>query len=415
MATTSIPANCQAVENALLQESGRLSGEMYQRIARKRPIVRLLGKTRGAWQNGMGTSVSAVTFEKAFPALTGDPWEAIANSDGDALNACRPPNEVVTFGQTSRAFTPKHYSVNTQDFCIKDIQTDWQFQQFFTSVNKALDIISEWVWARRFILDYFEGAGHNLTLNGSGPDSLTITDQDNGYSVASPATVKLSMGVLNDIKLSLNREGGDKPTMFDEMTNEPVHTVIVSAETFQHILRDSPDIVANVRYAYMGAREDSPLIPGLPTKKQTFGGWNFEVDPFPRRFVISGGAYVEVASHVRVATTKGYKWNVNSAWKVAPYEESIVFHEDNIQELSVNTITSPAPGWNFDARSWMGEFTPRNILDRTCNQDGTIIYMRALYASAARPVNPEVGYTILHARCSLPYDTKSCDGYDYSN
>ncbi len=132
--------------------------------------------------------------------------------------------------------------------------------------------------------------------------------------------------------------------------------------------------------------------------------------PYPRRFTYSGGAYVEIDPWVSSATTKGIQWNQNPLYKVAPFEETIVWHEANYQSLAVNTVTNPAPGWSFNPRDWMGKFEPRNILHKTCNPDGTIIYWRALFADASKPQNPYVGYAILHTRCGIDTDLLSCTG-----
>jgi hypothetical protein len=416
MATTSIPANCQAVTEQLLVETNRLNGPMYVRGARKRPIIGLQSKTNGAWANGMGFTVGAVTFERAFPALTGDSWTTIAASDGDSVNACRPPSETVQFGETTRTYSPRHYSVNTQDWCVRDIQMGWQFSEFLGNVNKALGDITEWVWYRRYTTDYFTLAGHNLTLNASlASVQDTYGTGNTGYNTSNLATGRLTQSVLDNIYADLYREGGDKANGWDEGTASPVFTLITSMETSRHIVIDAPDIRNDNRWANMGVGNgrdnNNPLMVGLPTKMRNYGGFVHMIDPYPRRFIFTNSTYIEVPPFISSSTTKGIKWEQNAAYKTAPFEESIVWHEDCYQNLMVNTVNNPAPGWNFSPHDWMGQFEPRNILDRTCNQDGDIIYMRALFASAAKPLNPAVGWTILHARCGITIDTNLCYGY----
>jgi hypothetical protein len=404
MATTAIPANCAAVTNALLAESGRLGGRMYMRSVRKRPILKYQMSTRGAWMNGMGFSYSAVTFERSFAPLTGDPWTTITASDGDSTDACRPPTDTVAFGQTTRTVTPRHYAINTQHFCIRDIQFDWQYAEWMTKVSNALAYIPEWVWARRFTQDYFTNAGHHLTLN----IANGTQDDPSAYNVSNLPTAPLSLGVLNNIKLDLDREGGETAAGVDDSTNEPVFTVIGSAEIFDSIIRDNPNLRQDVRYATMGRGEDAPTYPGIKVKRRNYAGWVFEADPFPRRFTFSGGAYLEIAPFVQSATTKGYKWEQNPLWQQAPYEEAIVWHEECYQDLAVNTAENIPADWKFTPQNWMGSFSVRNILHETCNPDGSEIFFRSLFASAARPINPKVGWTILYARCGLPTDLHTC-------
>jgi hypothetical protein len=167
------------------------------------------------------------------------------------------------------------------------------------------------------------------------------------------------------------------------------------------------------RYAYMGTKDMpfSPLLPGMPTRRRNFGGFIWEIDPYPRKFTFSGGVFTEIRPFVKSSTTKGSKWEQNPAYKAAPIIETIIWHEDNYQSLAVNTVTNPAPGWNFNANNWMGEFSPRNILHETCNPDGTILFWRALFADASKPVNPKVGWSILSLDCPLNLDLKDCHGY----
>ena len=407
MATPAIPANCAAVTEQLLLETGRLQEPMFQRAALKRPIIRLQSKNRGAWRNGMGVTVGAVTFERSFPAFAGDNWGTVAVSDGDSVNACLPPTETVNFGQTTRTYGVKHKAVNTERFCIKDINYGWQFEEFMGLVNKSLTDISEWVWYNRYTLDYFSNAGHHLTLS----KTAGVQDSTTVYNTSNLPTANLSQGVLDNIYSNLMREATRAAVDMD--TGAPVFTLITSAETSKHIVNDNPALRTDMRYAYMGKGEMTPILPGMEYKRRNFGGFVHDIDPYPRRFIFSGGAYVEVAPFISSSTTKGNMWNLNPAYLNAPFEESIVWVEDVVQQQAVNLNNNPAPGWNFQPNSWMGDFTPRNILHDTCNPDGDIIYMRALFASAAKPGNPYVGWTILHSRCGYDNDLRNC--YEYAS
>src|SRR6266478_5109807 len=413
MATTAIPANCAAVTNALLIESGRFGPGIYSRAARKRPIIRLMSGTRGAWLDGMGLSIAAVTFERSQPDTFGGVWANVALSDGDSVNACLPPVDTAGFGQTTRTYQPQHMAINTDHFCIRDIQFDWQYAEMLSKVTAAFADISQWVWGSRYTSEYVRLAGHHFTL------STTAGEQDDGvswssginYNTSNLPTARPSQGLMNDIYMSLYREGADLASGIDESTAEPVFTAITSAENFRSIMRSDPTIAQDNRYAFMGSKDDphSPILPGMPTRRRNYGGFMYEIDPYPRQITYSSG-YHEVAPFVKSSTTKGNKWELNPAYKAAPYEEMIIFHQSNYQSLAVNTVTNPSPGWNFNPHDWMGKFEPRNILHETCNPDGTIIFWRSLFADASKPVNPAVGYSILFKACPANILLADCYG-----
>jgi hypothetical protein len=286
-----------------------------------------------------------------------------------------------------------------------------------SKITQGFADISQWVWASRYTHEYVRLAGHHLTLTkgqGEQDDGVqwATTDPALNYNVNFQPDAQLSQSVLNDIYMSLYREGADVPSGLGEADGEPVFTLIVSAEASKAIKQSDPVMVTDNRFAFMGTKDDpnSPLLVNVPTKRKNYGGYIHEIDPYPRRATLSGGVYVEVAPFVKSTTTKGNKWEVNPAYKAAPYEEAIIWHERNYQSLAVNTVTNPAPGWNFEPHSWMGKFEPRNILHETCNPDGTIIFWRALFADASKPVNPAVGYSILFKRCPLNLFLADCYG-----
>jgi hypothetical protein len=413
-ATTSIPATCAAVTNSLLIESGRYGPQIFPRAARTRPIIRLKNRTRGAYQNGMGLSIGAVTFERSLPDTLDGVWANVALSDGDTNNACLPPTDTAGFGQTTRTYQPQHMAINTDYFCIRDIQFDFQYAQMLQKITSAFSDISQWVWASRYTAEQVRLSGHHMTL------SLTHGEQDDNtvwssginYNTSNPPTARPSQGVMNDIYMQLYREGADLAAGLIEDTGEPVFEVIASAEMIKSIIKSDPTLAADNRYAYMGSKDDpnSPLLVGVPTKRRQYGGFVYNADPYPRKFVLSGGVYVQVAPFVKSSTTKGNKWELNPAYKAAPYEEIIIYHDNVYTSEAVNTVTSPAPGWNFDQHSWMGNFEPRNILERTCNPDGTMIFWRALFADASHPQNPSVGYSILALSCPGNLGLADCYG-----
>jgi len=408
MSTPAIPANCAAVTNALLAETGRLATPIYRRAARKRPIVRLMSKTRGAWQDGMGVSVSAVTFERMQPATYAGVWSNIAPSDGDSVNACLPPTDTAAFGQTTRAYQPQHMAINTDHYCIRDIMFDWQYAQFLANITRGFADIAEWVWASRYTTETVRLSGHQIVLRGATPPD----GGGSGYPAQNPNRV-LSQGFLNDVYMDLYREGGDLPSGIDETTEAPVFTIIAGATVLQNILKNNEDIRQDNRFAYMGTKDNpmTPLFPGMPVRRRNYGGFIYEIDPYPRKFTFAGGVFTEIRPFISSSTTKGTKWEQNPAYKAAPIIETIIWHEDTYQSLAVNTVSNPAPGWTFNPQNWMGEFTPRNILHETCNPDGTILFFRALFADASRPVNPAVGWSILSLDCPANLDLEDCNGY----
>jgi hypothetical protein len=200
------------------------------------------------------------------------------------------------------------------------------------------------------------------------------------------------MGVLETIYLQVMREGPSVQGV-DENTQAPVLEAIMSYEQYRLLLLQNPTLLSNVQYAWMGAKDDSPLLPGgIPKRRKLFGNYVISIDPYPRRFAFNGSAYVEIPVWTSANTTKGTLRNINPAWEAAPYEEIIIWTPDVFQSLAWNASPStPAPGWKFDPINSMGEWSIRNILERECNPDGTMIFWRAIFGDATKTINPSVG------------------------
>jgi len=417
----SLPATCAAVTDLIERDAARLTDGYFERACLARPIIRLQSKTRGEYKLGSGLSQSNVRFERSLPdtfnAAGGDPddldpWGASATitASAGAGEGCRPPNDTVQFGTTQFAITPRHTSLDTQEFCIRDIQTGFQYADWMSKISGALEYIPQWVWARRFTADYVKAvslADQMVTLTQAGGGVAGTIDFDDHY-ITTGAFGKLRQGILDKFYAKLMRDGAALPSGMDEATGAPVFTLITSAETSMDIVRSDPDLREDTRYAYMGKGEMTPLVPGVPFKKKNYGGFIHEIDPYPRRFILQGGAYVEISPFTRSAAHLGYKQEINAAWENAPFEESIIWHEGVYRDLAINTATNIPANWTFTPRSWMGSFSPRNIPDKVCNPDGTMLYFRALFASALEPLNPNLGFSILHGRCAPDQTVRSC-------
>lgn len=393
-------AGCQAVSNALSYETGRIGPDLFRRSVRERPIIGLLSETRGTWTNGMGVTVSNMTFERSMSTSTSNPWVAVAPSDGASVNACLPSVTTVTFGQTQRNMTPETMALETGYFCIRDILFDWQFAKNLEAIKGMLAKRSSWEWARKFTQDYYGIAGHNLTVRTSG----IVDNGTNGYDTSNPPTATLDFGTLEEIYQAQYREGTSVQMFTTEDTGAPAGMAIMSDEMYKNILRQNPTLATRINYAWMGEKDGNPLLPsGIEKRRRLFDNWVIFTDPYPRRFALTGGVYVEIPVWVSSSTTKGNKQEINPSWLAAPYEETIIFHPDNYRSMAYNTVTNPAPGWNFDPLNSMGEWSLRNILERDCNPDGDQVFWRAVFGDVAEPINPQVGYTILSLRCGYQH------------
>lgn len=389
------------VTNAFFTLNNQLSDDVFRRSCRLEPIIELMMPTRGTYPLGMGFTITNLTTARNFPLTPVASRRTIAPStgaDSGGLDACLPPTITTKHGSIRYTATPVHLAVNTPEFCADDLKFDWQFEKQAANTTKQLTDVTSWVWAQWFKNDYHSLAGHNLTQLIAGP----FDNASNGYSTTNPPTSYLSMGTLSQIYNQLYREGGDQPLGTNMDDESPVFGLILGKEASDLLFRNDSTLEQALRFGWMGARDESPVLPsGLPRKRRIFGGYMHFIDPYPRRFnqAGNGAAYVEVPPWVEVAADTGVKQVLNDAYRIANYEEVVVFHPSMYRSLGIPGITNPAPGWKYDPTRDLGEFSIRNIPDKDCNPDGNKLFFRAIFRDAAEPLNPDLGYTILIKNC----------------
>jgi len=186
----------------------------------------------------------------------------------------------------------------------------------------------------------------------------------------------------------------------------PTFGIICSSETSRNLIHDNPDI----RQDYRWSDKVNELLAPLGIER-SYAGFFHMVDDWGPRYnlttpitgtsITGSNAFVRVYPYKMVATTQGYKWDINPAYETAAYEDTIVFHQDVFQNLVPKPITSVGAA-QFDAVSYMGEFKWKNIPHATENPDGTIGFFRAVLSAGSKPVRPEWGYVIRHLRAGTP-------------
>lgn len=394
---TSIATTCAAVDSSLLLETGRIiPGLVLRKAIAMEPIIALVNKTKGKWTDEIGTTVQVPTSERMLPAVSESDWTDVASSD----DQCLPPVETVKSGETLRPVSLQHKAIETQDYCIETIRSTNQYEKFLANRTKNLAEITAWVLTNRYINRYRATSSHNITaLQSGGYDSAT----DGVYDITTPPNATITQGLLDDIRTDMLREAGNEAFMSDSGNGAPVLPLLIGDELSRQLIRDNPDLRQDVRYAYEGMGEKSPLIMamnGIMAGRRAYGGWTHFILRYPPRWNNVGGTLTRVEPFLpESGATKGVKRLVNPSYKYAAFEEVIPFSEEVMQILEMQSITNAAPGWNFAPHDMTGTFRWVNEWHRDCNPDKTKGFWRAVYKNAAMPLHPEIGYTILVQRC----------------
>jgi len=381
---------CENIKNAFYALTGQVSPRLFNRISINDPWVAYVEK--GEWPQGMGFTINSMMLERTITdSESGSEWVAATPSgSGDvatANNNCLPTPEILKFGQTLTSFTMYRRNIQTENFCINDLQNDFMIAQTLSHVMDQLETVTEWVWSNRFQNEYMLLCDHKLNET-SGAIDMTSTAFNFG-TVAS----RLTQGTLEQIYQQLVLDGAVATSgAIGKGTNDqPIFALFTDAVTSRDLIRQDPELRMDFRYS-----DPDRLINTLGTP-YSYNGYKHVWLKFPPRFTAAG---VRVYPYnAPVATTKGWKRTVNQAYVYAAIQVSFVFIPTVFTCLYERPSTNPGGGVKFDYASHMGEFQFLVIYDKECNPRGELGFFDALYASASQPGHTYLGYAIAHLNC----------------
>lgn len=397
------PYTCAEIENAFIALENQISGRIWSKVG---PVDNWIGRvSRGEFPKGMGFTINSLMMERTITASEdGTEWVTAAPSQKSPgpVDNCSPTPEVVKFGQTLRPYTLARRNIQTDEFCINDLQYDYQIGKVLSNVMEQLTHISDWVWMNRIQNLYSAAADHKVTVKLAGDVDAST------FNAADPPTARLNWLTLENVYQSLILEGatGEGAVGYTMSTNQPVFSLFTDAITSRDLIRQDPDLRMDFRYA------QPDILIGTPGAPYSYNGFKVDWIKFPPRWEIVNGAYVRIYPYkAPVAATKGEKMEVSNSYKYATYQDSFIFVPTVGTLLFENPDTSPGGGVKFDYASHMGVFKFLVIKDRYCNPRGEKGFFDALFASAFEPGQTYLGYVFRHLNCGPIGIKKSCLNY----
>ena len=410
----------QDVEQLLVRESGRIGPDIYRKTVDQSPWLKLV--KQDAWPDEMGDSVSELVYERSLPYNSDGTiktnWTQLQSSsvyqtggttNGNAIANDSPVNSTIQFGQTLRNYNLEHTALNSPDISLNDLRFPLRRKEQLSNIMSILTESTAEVWIQRYRDEYTRLAQNKCTATtanstSTGEDyALGIARLTDGNFPLPSATagenLELTQGMLDRIYLNLIRDGAGA-NAYDRVNGAPVFLAIMSPEASDSLIRANADIRQDFRWSN---RVNELLAPLGVTR--TYRNFHHLIDPFPARWDVVSGVWVRRRPFVPVANDlgairQGFKYELNADYMNAAYEDTVIFVPEVFTSLVAKPI-SAAGAMEFSPQNYRGEFTWRNIPDRTNNPDGTIGFFRAIFASGSKPVHPQQGYVIRHKRSTV--------------
>jgi hypothetical protein len=421
-------AALQNIEQLFVEWGGLIRNNVSKNIVTSDFYLKYLPKDK--WVDGQGNQISYPIYERSLSsAAVSTPggvifenWNSsggdgddstkvgsytpnpsnsnLVGSNGGALNrggtlgggAAIAGQKIDSFGTTIRTMSLKKAALNSPDICLDDLQFAWQVEDQVKNVIRVLSENTKYVWTNTYQDEYASGCG-NKSIAKVNYDPTTTS------FAATPATSKLTWGILEAIYEQLGYQGGSINPFkrVDEMT--PIYAAVGERYTFSDLKRQDANIRDDYHYAYMGSGAANPMMtaPGLNAITRGFQFFTVELPP-RYEFDLVAGDWVRVFPYEPITTSRGVKWEISARYKAAPFTDTTIYHQDVMKILTPSPRTSKGGMTYNPAFSWAGEFVWRNIPDRESNIDGNTGFFRALYAYGAKVERPELGFVVRHLR-----------------
>lgn len=412
-----------AVEQLLIKESGRIGPDIYRKTVDTSPWLKLVNQD--VWPDEMGDSVSVLVYERSLPynynsstgALTGTKtsWSDLGSSVSGGTNnvvlgaagqggpnSTAGSSNTIEFGQRLRSYSLKAASLNSPDLSLNDLRFPLKRKEQLGNIMAILSEATGEAWKERYYDEFVRLAENKFIAAASGALGVANASNVEAFgNVTETDIVPLAQTHLDKMYLRMVRDGGAQEA-YGRQNGAPLFLLITSYEQSDALIK------ANGTSGQTATRDDfrwsdraNELLGPLGVQR-TYKGFHHLVDPFPRRYNYdtASNTWQRVFPFIRNTISsngRGVKYDINPSYETAEYEESIIYHPMVFTSLVPKPI-SGTDSADFAPQTYRGEFTWRNIPDRDTNPDGTVGFFRAIFASGSKPVFPNLGYVIRHAR-----------------
>jgi len=424
------------IEQLLISESNRIGEDIYRKTVDTSPWLKLV--KQDAWPDEMGDSVSVLVYERSLPYDASGPkinWSDLTQNGvayGGALSYNGTGNAAASsdsfpasggtldFGQTLRTYGLQHAALESPNISLNDLRFPVKRKEQLSNIMQIMTESTTDVWIQRYRDQYVDQAENKL-LATAATDTTGLTNADtaitgtirvlstgNGTRVtgfasttlANTGVTQLTQTILDRVYMDLLRNGAGA-NAYDRANGAPVFLAIMSPETSDSLIRANADIRQDFRWSERVSELLAPL--GV---QRSYRNFHHLVDAFAPRYNLVSNVFTRVYPFVRTTnqspntSRQGFKYELNSNYLTATYEDTIIF----VPEVFTSLVPKPlsiTDGMEFNAQNYRGEFTWRNILDRDNNPDGTLGFFRAIFSNGAKPIFPHMGYVIRHARNTI--------------
>jgi hypothetical protein len=238
-----------------------ISSDIYRRSVDTSVWLKLIQQE--AWPEGMGDTISVLTYERTLPT-TNNVWSTLSvDVAGGASTAFVPQATRIEVAQTLRSYGLQKTAVESMNILMEDALFSFRMQEQLKSIYDNLVDNVAYLWQKRYRDEYRRLCGHKViaaytnsgilwdTAGADYPTDILATTGSGGVNLATRANENigtLTQGLLNVLYLQLIREGGGNKPMGRE-NGRPIFTLVCSPEASDGLIRLNAGTRDDFRYS----------------------------------------------------------------------------------------------------------------------------------------------------------------------
>lgn len=273
------------------------SQDIYRRTVDTTVWLKLIQQE--AWPDGMGDTISVLTYERTLPS-TNNSWSTISvdASGAEGGGSYIPSATQIEVAQTIRTYGIQHTALESQNILMHDAMFSYRMQEQLRAVYDNLVDNVAYLWAKRYRDEYRRLCGHKIVAsqNNSGviwdtagadyPTDIDVTNVTPSTR-ANTRIGTLTQGLLNVLYLQLIREGGGNKPMGRE-NGRPIFSLVCSPEASDALLR----LNAATRDDYRYSSQVNELLKPLGVERSIRGYYHLIDVQIPRYNLVTAAPTV---------------------------------------------------------------------------------------------------------------------------
>jgi len=300
------------------------------------------------WPLGVGNSMQRWTFRGAMPPIERGFGSWRSKADVQGCSPCQPDGcgynwkTIGGYAMERSTISLMDSDYRTPDYCIKEIESTFDFQNMFGKVVENLAQQIQFIKEFNIGQNTLQFLSKKYVVDSDGPKMRSSNIYTYPTIGASKRLSALNIELLKGFYSRMRRMTGILPYAIQD--GLPVYSLAASPELLERFYRDDANLRQDIRWSNMA----TDLVTKYNFMSTIQGMFIPAPILYPRRFNVVSNELVEVLPFLNgIPGEVGQFSDINPAWENATHEEVLLNGKDTFSVYTQGTTSSLPGGADF--------------------------------------------------------------------